>query len=98
MAVCLQFSLVLPLWVKCCRPYLDMTSRGCVFSVQPGAAALGEMLSSLPRHDRHVAVCFQFSLVLPLWVKCCRPYLDMIDTWLYNGVLYDPFREFIVNM
>ena len=42
--------------------------------------------------------CLQFSLVLPLWVKSCRPYLEMIDKWLYNGLLYDPFQEFIISM
>lgn len=40
----------------------------------------------------------QLSIVLPLWVKSCKPYLDQIDKWLYDGVLRDPFQEFIIKL
>ena len=39
----------------------------------------------------------QVCLLLSLWVKTVKPYLDIIDHWVANGTLEDPCREFIVE-
>ncbi|XP_076082498.1 gamma-tubulin complex component 5-like [Mytilus galloprovincialis] len=36
-------------------------------------------------------------LLLPLWIQTTKPYIDIIDNWITNGVLCDPRLEFIVR-
>ncbi|CAC5390042.1 TUBGCP5 [Mytilus coruscus] len=36
-------------------------------------------------------------LLLPLWIQTTKPYIDIIDNWITNGILCDPRLEFIVR-
>ncbi|XP_060595696.1 gamma-tubulin complex component 5-like [Ruditapes philippinarum] len=36
-------------------------------------------------------------LLLPMWIQTCRPYINIIDTWISHGYLTDPYHEFIIQ-
>ncbi|CAF1161140.1 unnamed protein product [Adineta steineri] len=38
-----------------------------------------------------------FNFLLPLFISSCRIYLEIIQNWLANGIINDPFDEFFIQ-
>ncbi|KAL4222755.1 Cytoplasmic FMR1-interacting protein 1 [Mactra antiquata] len=36
-------------------------------------------------------------IVLPIWIQTCRPYINIIDTWISHGYLTDSYGEFVIQ-
>jgi len=43
-----------------------------------------------------VGVMCQLPVMLTLWLKTVRPYIDIIDHWVSCGCLKDPRQEFFI--
>nr|XP_023656849.1 gamma-tubulin complex component 5 isoform X1 [Paramormyrops kingsleyae] len=37
------------------------------------------------------------ALLFSLWVETVRPYLEIVDEWIFHGQLFDPAKEFIIQ-
>lgn len=67
-------------------------------AVGKSGARGGKVLSLL--HEQS-AMCMGNSksqeLCVYLTQKACVPYMEMLEKWLYKGVIYDPYHEFLVE-
>ncbi|KAK7794541.1 hypothetical protein R5R35_009664 [Gryllus longicercus] len=67
-------------------------------AVGKSGARGGKVLSLL--HEQ-TAMCMgntkSQELCLYLTQKACVPYMEMLEKWLYKGVIYDPHHEFLVE-
>ncbi len=58
-----------------------------------GGALLNALHSGFPRQsDAKLGAIYRF-----LMQKAARPYLKMLEGWIYHGVIRDPFDEFMVK-
>lgn len=85
-----------------CQPFLDLFKvlASLLYRAREknlmGALLLNlvtEEKKFFPRDDTN----FHQNVLYALWKAGCQPYTEMLERWLYEGILDDPFNEFMVE-
>ena len=84
-------------YVQPCKATLEILSRIAI-SITKGSCRGGKTLTNLHNlTSGYIGDSRCQELCLSLSQAASRPYFDMLEKWIYTGVVCDPYKEFMVE-